>query len=95
MMADCWSEWLRQKMPYVIAVRLSVAEAESSLLGQARALGDAALIRRHGKRFSSLSSRLIFQDPLVEPVYMVALPLPSCPNIVIQVSGALLFYAQC
>ena len=69
-------------MPYVIAVRLSVAEAEPSPLGQARALEDAALIRWHGKEFSS---RLTFKLPLVEPVYMVPLPLPSCADIVILV----------
>ena len=86
MMADCWSAWLRWKTPYVSAVRLSVAEAESSLLGQVRALGDAALIRCHGKRFSSLALRLILYIPLVEPVYMAALPLPSCSDIVILVN---------
>lgn len=60
MMAECWSEWLRWKTPYVIAVRLSVAEAESSPLGQVRTLGDAALIRWLGKRFPSLALRLFF-----------------------------------
>ena len=46
------------KMPYLIAARLSVADAEPSPLGQVRALGDAALIRWPGKQFSSLALRL-------------------------------------
>lgn len=67
MIEDSWLKWLRWNMPYVIAVRLSrlsVAElhkAESSLLGQVKALGDAVLIRWHGKQFSSLALWIIFE----------------------------------
>lgn len=63
-----------------------MAEAESSRPGQVRALGDAALIRWHGKLFSSLGLKAYIQIPLVEPLYMIALPLFSCPDIVIQVN---------
>ena len=57
-----------------IAVRLSVAEAESSRLGQVRALGDAALIRWHGEWFSLLALWFALKIPLVAPLLL------SCAN---------------